>query len=98
MKQTPSDKIAVRVRIHGLVQGVFYRGWTEREATRLGLHGWVRNRTDGSVEALFSGARKDVDYMLDLCRSGPRTAKVEKIDVEDAQGITATRFEMKPTV
>ena len=50
-----SDTITVRVRISGRVQGVWYRGWTVDEARRLGLSGWVRNRRDGSVEAVFSG-------------------------------------------
>jgi acylphosphatase len=93
-----TDRTAVRARIHGRVQGVAYRVWTEREANRLGLHGWVRNREDGSVEALFVGATDKVDEMLGLCRHGPSRARVDDIEQEDAKGITAKRFEIKPTV
>lgn len=93
-----TDRTAIRARIHGRVQGVAYRAWTEREANRLGLHGWVRNREDGSVEALFVGAAEKVDEMLVLCRNGPSHALVDDIELEDAKGITAQRFEIKPTV
>lgn len=74
----------VRVRIAGRVQGVSYRAWTCREATRLGLAGWVRNRRDGSVEAVFAGAAVEVAAMIEACRQGPRLAVVETIAVEEA--------------
>jgi len=93
-----ADWTAVRARIHGRVQGVAYRAWAEREANRLGLHGWVRNREDGCVEALFVGAGDKVDEMLGLCRNGPSHARVDDIELEGAKGITAQRFEIKPTV
>ena len=70
----------VRVLITGRVQGVAYRVWVERTATSLGLRGWVRNRRDGSVEALFSGARANVDGMLQRCREGPPAARSERGD------------------
>lgn len=89
---------AVRARISGTVQGVSYRAWTEREANRLGLYGWVRNRQDGSVEALFVGPPASVDEMLRLCLKGPIYARVDSVETEDAKGITAKRFEVKPTV
>ena len=66
------DSRAVRVRIEGSVQGVGFRYWTERVATELGLAGWVRNRRDGSVEALFCGPAEDVAEMLERCRDGPQ--------------------------
>lgn len=93
-----ADRKAVRARISGKVQGVSYRAWTEHEANRLGLYGWVRNRQDGSVEALFVGAPEAVDAMLSLCLSGPTHARVDRVETEDAKGITAKRFEVKPTV
>ena len=68
----------VRVRIEGRVQGVGFRYWTERVATGLGLAGWVRNRRDGGVEALFSGPADDVAEMLERCRDGPPSARVDR--------------------
>ena len=67
----------MRVRIEGRVQGVGYRYWTERVAGELGLTGWVRNRRDGTVEAVFSGAADDVAEMLERCRDGPPSAQVD---------------------
>ena len=91
-------RAAVRARISGKVQGVSYRAWTEREAKRLGLHGWVRNREDGTVEALFVGAPEAVDEMLGLCRTGPANAQVDMITLEEAKGIVPHHFAIKPTV
>ena len=72
----------MRVRIRGRVQGVWFRGWTIERATGLGLDGWVRNRADGSVEAVFAGPPDMVEAMLKACHSGPRAARVST--VEDA--------------
>jgi acylphosphatase len=80
------DDAALTVRhvlIRGLVQGVGYRAWTEREALRRGLAGWVRNRRDGAVEAVFAGPAETVAAMLEACRQGPRGARVESIDPDD---------------
>jgi len=66
-------------RITGRVQGVSFRYWTEGEAVRLGLCGWVRNETDGSVAALFAGAPAAVSEMIGLCRHGPRRAHVIEV-------------------
>ena len=74
----------VMVRVTGRVQGVWYRGWTEGEATRLGLSGWVRNEADGSVRALLHGPDDAVDAMLALMRDGPPAARVDRVEV--AQG------------
>ena len=71
---------AVRVRIQGRVQGVWYRGWTVDEARARGLRGWVRNRADGSVEALFIGAGTAVRDMIAACRQGPSHAAVRHIE------------------
>jgi acylphosphatase len=90
--------IAVRARIYGKVQGVWYRGWTEQEANALGLYGWVRNRLDGTVEALFVGPKEKIDQVLMRCESGPSSARVDKFETEPAKGIAPGRFEIKPTV
>jgi acylphosphatase len=75
-----SDVVAVEALIRGRVQGVFFRGWTEDQATRRGLSGWVRNNTDGTVSALFVGPRAVVDGMLEACREGPRAARVDAVE------------------
>ena len=72
--------VAVHVVISGRVQGVGYRAWTEDEARERGIKGWVRNRRDGSVEALFAGAESDVRAMIDTCRRGPPGARIDAID------------------
>lgn len=76
--------IAKRLRIHGRVQGVGYRESMRREATRLQLHGWVRNRADGTVEALIYGPAQAVECMSAWAETGPRFAKVEHVDIETA--------------
>jgi acylphosphatase len=72
---------SVRVRISGIVQGVGFRAWTERQAQAFGLSGWVRNLPDGDVEAVFSGAAEKVDAMLAACRVGPRYAEVDRVEI-----------------
>jgi acylphosphatase len=67
------------VTIRGRVQGVGFRAWVEYQATASQLEGWVRNRRDGSVEALFSGPPKAVAEMVALCRRGPPSARVEAV-------------------
>jgi acylphosphatase len=71
------------VVIRGRVQGVGYRMWSEDLAERLGLEGWVRNRRDGSVEAVFAGPEQAVMAAIESCRGGPRGAHVDTIDVEE---------------
>jgi acylphosphatase len=70
-----------RVRIHGRVQGVFFRAETRSRARSLGLSGWVRNCPDGSVEAVFEGEAERVESMVDWCARGPSGASVEHIDL-----------------
>jgi acylphosphatase len=67
----------------GRVQGVGYRAFVEEEALRCGLEGWVRNRRDGTVEAVFSGADGTVAAMLEACRRGPPAAWVEAVDAQE---------------
>lgn len=89
---------AVRLIISGRVQGVWFRGWTVEKATALGLDGWVRNRADGTVEVLIVGANAQVDEMIASCRQGPRSARVDHIEIQQAMGITPEGFTQKPTV
>ena len=76
--------VCLRVRIEGRVQGVFFRVWTVEQAVERGLSGWVRNRRDNSVEALFCGAQVAVDDMLAACRHGPPKASVTAVIAEPA--------------
>ena len=89
---------AVKLTITGKVQGVYYRGWSKEQADKLGLHGWARNRLDGTVEILLKGDSASVDAMIDLCHQGPKFAAVERVDLMDTKGITPARFDIKPTV
>lgn len=93
-----------RVEIRGRVQGVGYRAWVEYQARRHGLDGWVRNRVDGSVEALFSGPEDVVADMVASCRRGPSSARVDAV-IEEAAGADALglrypgeRFSVLPTI
>ena len=103
MTRTPQTRRMVRVRIEGKVQGVGYRYWTERIAGELGLAGWVRNRRDGSVEALFTGPAEAVAEMLERCRDGPLGAPLRRGMVEVAveswqeAGDPPGRFDVLPT-
>ena len=72
---------SLHVEITGRVQGVGYRAWTEEEARRLGLAGWVRNRRSGAVEAVFSGEDAAVEAMLDAARSGPACSHVQDVAI-----------------
>ncbi len=91
------DRRTVTVRIEGRVQGVFYRAWTEDTAHMLGLEGWVRNRRDGSVEAVFSGPAAQVDAMLRRCAEGPRDAEITNVIVTDEGGAPPSGFKVLPT-
>jgi acylphosphatase len=92
-----SNVSAIRRRavIHGRVQGVFFRDTTRREAASRGVAGWVRNRPDGTVEAVFEGDPEAVGAMLELSRRGPRGARVDEVDVheEEAEGLSG--FEIR---
>jgi len=74
----------VHVIVDGYVQGVSFRAYCQRQATKLGVTGWVRNRWDGSVEALFEGPADAVDAMLRWCQHGPPAATVTSVDVSEA--------------
>jgi acylphosphatase len=78
-----------RVVVRGEVQGVFFRDSTQSEAEASGLAGWIRNREDGSVEAVFEGELDAVERLIEFCRRGPRRAEVADIEVseEPPQGL-----------
>lgn len=80
-----SGMIMRRVVVRGRVQRVGYRAWTQRIAARNGLDGWVRNRLDGSVEAVFVGTTTAVDMMIEACRRGPGSASVDAVDIHEAE-------------
>lgn len=89
---------AVSVILSGRVQGVGFRAWTAAEADRRGLDGWVRNRSDGTVETLFAGPADAVHDMLSACRSGPPAARVTDLRTAPADDPGHTGFEQRPTV
>lgn len=95
MTRSPPPERAVCVVIHGRVQGVGFRNWTERTARQLGLTGYVRNRADGTVEAVFAGTTGKVEEMIARCRSGPRSAHVDRIAIQDVPAPNATDFEVR---
>jgi len=91
----------VQVTITGRVQGVWFRGWTVETATALGLDGWVRNRRDGAVEALFAGPSDLVEAMVEKCRRGPRMARVDcvaPVATSPDQAAPASGFHQQPTI
>ena len=99
-----SDRRFVHVTIHGRVQMVGFRAFIEQHALERALDGWVRNREDRTVDAVFAGAAAKVEEMLDLCRHGPPGAVVEELEVreEEAAGLIPSSrpsgFYVMPTV
>lgn len=91
-------KVSVHLTIHGRVQGVGLRAWMAGKAKALGLNGWVRNRTDGTVEAFFHGDREAVRHMVELCHKGPAAAKVERVEEETVRDAGEKGFRQLPTV
>jgi acylphosphatase len=88
--------MATRLMISGRVQGVGYRQWMQAEAQRLGLAGWVRNRHDGSVEAVVDGPAHTVGELIEAARTGPPAARVDAIETEQTEG-GFSGFEWRPT-
>ena len=88
--------VVQRLEIRGHVQGVGFRWSMAGQAARLGVHGWVRNRRDGSVEAMVAGSPEAVQQMIEWAKHGPRGAAVSRVDVSPGEG-TFGRFESLPT-
>ena len=99
-----SDDIIRHVVVRGRVQGVGYRAFVEDEATQRRLRGWVRNRRDGSVEAVFAGPRTAVESLIEACRRGPVSARVSALDQREgtetdlSEAARGGFFEVLPTV
>jgi len=99
-----SAQLIRHVVVRGRVQGVGYRAWTEYAALERGLEGWVRNRRDGSVEAVFAGPSHAIDAMIAACRRGPPGSAVDAVDERDgsqsdlAARRRGERFSVLPTV
>ena len=91
-----SGILAVRVRIEGRVQRVWFRAWTVEEASKRGLDGWVRNCADGSVEALLAGPEAVVQDMVAACWKGPPKARVDKVVSEPADVPDGAGFRQAP--
>jgi acylphosphatase len=83
-----------RVRVQGLVQGVFFRDTVRRRARSTGISGWVRNNRDGTVEAVFEGEPEAVERLVRFCREGPRGAVVERIEVLEETPEGCSGFEV----
>jgi acylphosphatase len=83
-----------RVVVHGLVQGVFFRDTVRRHAEVAGVDGWVRNRPDGTVEAVLEGEPPAVERLVALCHEGPRGARVDRVEVreEEPEGLQGFRI------
>jgi acylphosphatase len=92
------DERSVRLIITGRVQGVGYRIWTERAAAALGIRGWVRNRSDGSVELVATGTESAVGALIEACREGPRGAVVADVAISDVADDGSQGFSARPTV
>ncbi len=90
-----TPRICRRVIARGQVQGVFYRGSTAEEARAQGVDGWVRNRNDGGVEAVFEGPPEAVEALVAWCRKGPRWARVDALEVEDEPAGGLLGFEIR---
>jgi acylphosphatase len=90
-----SEAVRRRVVVHGHVQGVFFRDTTRREADRRGVAGWVSNRPDGAVEAVFEGEASAVQAMVDFASSGPRGADVADVDVHEEEPEGLSGFDVR---
>jgi acylphosphatase len=89
--------MAKQLRISGRVQGVGYRAWFEAQARRLALRGWVRNRRDGSVEALVAGESAAIEQIIADARRGPSAARVDDVRVADSAEAAGADFRVLPT-
>ena len=81
---TVAERKAIHVIVRGRVQGVGFRAFVEQQALSRGIEGWVRNRRDGTVEAVFAGDTASVEAMIAACKTGPRSSRVEDIERRDA--------------
>jgi acylphosphatase len=92
------DLTSLRFRIEGQVQAVGYRNFLIAEATRLGLDGWVRNRSDGTVEALASGPTKAIEAFFTVCARGPDGSRVSNVEMHRADPPAEKGFTRRPSI
>ncbi len=92
------DLTTLRVRVEGFVQAVSYRNFAIAEATRLELDGWIRNRSDGTVEALVSGGTKAVEAFVGAAMRGPVGSQVKNVELHKAEPPTEKGFHRRPTL
>ena len=97
MPELTPDVIRRRVLVDGRVQGVFFRESCRREAEARGVTGWVRNRSDGRVEAVFEAASAAVEAMVAWCRHGPAGARVDEMEVTDEPAEGLSDFRIAPS-
>lgn len=88
------SRVVTHVIVRGRVQGVGFRAFVEREALKRGVEGWVRNRKDRTVEAVFAGLSQTVDDLIEVCRRGPINARVDAVDQREG---TAGEFALRAT-
>jgi|SRR5580693_1615862 acylphosphatase len=93
-----TDITSLRFKIEGSVQAVGYRNFAIAEATRLGLDGWIRNRSDGTVEALASGPTKNIELFAQACMRGPPGARVKSVEMHNAEPPEEKGFKRRPAV
>jgi acylphosphatase len=98
MENQPKATETLRVFVYGLVQGVNYRRWLQGEALEREVSGWVRNRKDGTVEAILSGDPKAVDDLVRACRHGPMSARVDRLHSEPAEYDGTPGFRIEDTL
>jgi acylphosphatase len=89
------ERVRKRVVVHGDVQGVAFRDATQRHAGSRGVDGWVTNRSDGAVEAVFEGEPDAVQSMVEFCKGGPRAADVHDVDVSDEEPEGISGFDVR---
>ena len=89
------DTVRRHVLIEGDVQGVFFREGARRKATEAGVAGWITNRSDGRVEAVFEGPAEAVDELVEFCRDGPTAATVESVDVQSEEPESLSGFDVR---
>ncbi len=89
------DRVRKRIVVHGDVQGVFFRDSTRSEADSRGVAGWVTNRSDGAVEAVFEGDRGAVEAMVAFCREGPSRADVERVEESEEEPEGLSSFQVR---
>lgn len=89
------EKVAKRFKVYGVVQGVSFRYYAQKMADSLGISGWIRNSSDGSVEGFVEGEKEAVNLFLNWCNRGSPMAKVENVIVEEAEFCGLRGFEIK---